>query len=135
MIVDGESVGPVDSYSFKNVMARHTIEAVFRETGAAADPDDTGVSDWLNTDDHTAYLNGYPGGLFGPDRNMTRAEVAQMFYNLLLNKEVPVTASFDDVASGSWYAEAVNTLGSIGIVNGVGNNLYEPERALSLIHI
>ena len=28
-------------------------------------------------------INGYPDGTFGPDRNMTRAEVAQMLFNLL----------------------------------------------------
>ncbi len=50
-----------------------------------ANPDDTGVSDWLNTKEHLAYLAGYPGGTFGPDQNMTRAEAAQMFYNLLLD--------------------------------------------------
>ena len=42
-----------------------------------------GVDRWLNTRDHIAYLSGYPDGTFGPDRNMTRAEVAQMLFNLL----------------------------------------------------
>ena len=62
---------------------------------------------------------------------MTRAEVAQMFYNLLLDKDVPITAAFDDVDSGAWYAEAVNTLASLGMINGVGSNCYEPERTIT----
>ena len=106
--MDGKSVGAVSSYIFENVQARHTIEAVFAKIDSGTDPDDTGVSDWLNTDDHTAYLTGYPNNLFGPDCDMTRAEAAQMFYNLLRNKYVPITVVFDDVDSGAWYAEAVN---------------------------
>ena len=131
VLVDGESVGAVSSYTFENVRTRHTIEAVFAETETVADPDDTGVSGWLNTQDHMAYLNGYPDGAFGPDRNMTRAEAAQMFYNLLLDKDVPVTAAFGDVDDGAWYAEAVHTLASLGILNGVGGGRYEPERAIT----
>ena len=131
VLVDGESVGAVSSYTFENVRARHTIEAVFAKTETIADPDDTGVSGWLNTQDHMAYLNGYPDGAFGPDRNMTRAEAAQMFYNLLLDKDVPVTVAFDDVDGGAWYAEAVHTLASLGILNGVGDGRYEPERAIT----
>ena len=132
VLVDGESVGAVSSYTFENVRANHTIEVVFERTGSAvADPDDTGVSDWLNTEDHNAYLNGYPGSLFGPDNNMTRAEVAQMFYNLLLDKNVPITVTFDDVPADAWYTEAVNTLASLDILNGVGNNKFEPERSIT----
>lgn len=131
VLVDGESIGAVNSYTFENVRARHTIEAVFAETETIADPDDTGVSGWLNTIDHMAYLAGYPDGAFGPDRNMTRAEAAQMFYNLLLDKDVTTTVTFADVDDGAWYAEAVHTLASLGILNGVGDNRYEPERAIT----
>lgn len=95
------------------------------------DPDNNGVSDWLNTRDHNAYLNGYGDGTFGPDNNMTRAEAAQMFYNLLLDKEVPVTTSFTDVPADAWYAKAVNSLASLGILEGVGNNLFAPDRPIT----
>ena len=132
VLVDGKSVGAGSRYTFENVRASHTIEVVFERTGpAVADPDDTGVSDWLNTEDHNAYLNGYPGSRFGPDNNMTRAEVAQMFYNLLLDKNVPITVTFDDVPADAWYTEAVNTLASLDILNGVGNNKFEPERSIT----
>lgn len=134
VLVDGESVGAVSRYTFENVRANHTIEVIFEaveEVPGVADPDDTGVSDWLNTEDHNAYLSGYPGSLFGPDNNMTRAEVAQMFYNLLLDKDVAITVTFDDVPADAWYAEAVNTLASLGMITGVGNNQFEPERSIT----
>lgn len=131
VLVDGKSVGAVSSYTFKNVRANHTIEVIFKEEAGVADPDDTGVSSWLNTDDHTAYLSGYPNNLFGANNNMTRAEVAQMLYNLLLDKDVAITVAFDDVAADAWYADAVNTLASLGMIEGVGNNLFEPERSIT----
>lgn len=96
-----------------------------------ADPDDTGVSDWLNTKEHLAYLAGYPGGIFGPDQNMTRAEAAQMFYNLLLEKDVEITVEFEDVPADAWYAKPVNTLASLGILSGVGNGRFDPERSIT----
>ena len=37
----------------------------------------------LNRTDHFAFLVGYAGGTFGPERNMTRAEVTTMFARLL----------------------------------------------------
>ncbi|MFQ9908013.1 MAG: S-layer homology domain-containing protein [Acutalibacter sp.] len=95
------------------------------------DPDDSGVSDLLNTDDHIQYLFGYPEGTFGPENNMTRAEVAQMFYNLLLDQDVTITKTFDDVPANAWYAKAVNTLASLGVVSGVGNGDFEPERSIT----
>lgn len=131
VIVDGASVGAVSRYTFENVREDHTIEAVFVRDNGVADPDETGVSNWLNTVDHFAYLSGYPGDLFGPDNNMTRAEAAQMFYNLLLDKDVPTTVTFMDVDSDTWYADAVHALASLGIINGVGDNRYEPERAIT----
>lgn len=95
------------------------------------DPDDSGVSDLLNTDDHIQYLFGYPEGTFGPENNMTRAEVAQMFYNLLLDQDVTITKTFNDVPANAWYAKAVNTLASLGVVSGVGNGDFEPERSIT----
>ena len=129
VLVDGKSVGAVSSYTFENVRAKHTIEVTFTELPPT--PDDTGVSDWLNTKDHLAYVQGMPGGIFGPEQNMTRAEAAQMFYNLLLNKDVAQTVTFTDVAADAWYAKAVNVLASLGMIEGTGAGTYEPERAIT----
>ena len=131
VLVDGESVGAVDKYTFESVRKAHTIEALFAPEKQLADPDDTGVSSWLNTEDHLAYLNGYGGGLFGPDDHMTRAEAAQMFYNLLLDREVSTAAHFTDVPADAWYARAVEALASLGMVEGVGGGKFAPERTIT----
>ena len=94
-------------------------------------PDDTGVSDWLNTKDHIAYMTGYPDKTFGPNRNMTRAEVAQMFYALLKNQNVTVTAAFSDVPANAWYAKAVNTMATLGMVTGYPDGTFHPDATIT----
>ena len=128
VLVDGESVGAVSRYTFETVRKNHTIEAEFRAVEKAPD---TGVDRWLNTTDHMAYLNGYGTGLFGPDDHMTRAEAAQMFYNLLLDQDVSSTVRFTDVPADAWYARAVETLASLGMVEGVGGGKFAPERTIT----
>lgn len=96
-----------------------------------ADPTATGVAGYLNTTGHDAFMSGDKEGTFRPDASVTRAEVAQIFYNLLKDKDVEITATFDDVAADKWYATAVNTLASLNIVTGVGDNKYDPERPIT----
>lgn len=96
-----------------------------------ADPDTTGVSNRLNTKNHDAYLSGYGNGKFGTNENMTRAQVAQMFYNLLSDKKVTISVDFSDVADNAWYAKAVNTLASLDVIKGVGDNKFAPDRSIS----
>lgn len=96
-----------------------------------ADPESTGISKVLNTVDHIKYLNGYETGIFGPNDNMTRAEVAQMFYNLLLNQAVAGNASFVDVADNAWYHDAVVALANMGIVEGRGNGIFDPAAPIT----
>lgn len=94
-------------------------------------PDDSGVSNWLETDDHNAYLTGYPDSTFRADRNMTRAEVAQMFYALLLDKNVTITKSFSDVPDDAWYATAVKTLASLGMMDGYPDGTFRPDEPIT----
>ena len=118
-VIDGE----------EGIIRTGTNEAEFTATRTVplADPSVTGVSRWLNVTDHIAYLTGYPGGAFGPNNSMTRAEVAQMFYALLNNKNVTITKTFPDVPANAWYATAVNTLASLGMVSGDANGNYRPN--------
>ena len=134
--VDGASVGAVQTYEFKNVTKAHEIYATFKKAKnepeqEVADPEKTGVASLLETVEHNAYLHGYSNGEFGPNNNMTRAEAAQMFYNLLREKNVTVTVQFTDVPDDAWYATAVNTLASLDILKGVGEDQYDPTRAIS----
>lgn len=96
-----------------------------------ADTVTTGVSNRLETTDHNSYMAGMGNKTFAPNASVTRAQVVQMFYNLLKDKNVDVTVNFDDVDEKAWYSKAVNTLGSMGIVSGVGENKFDPERPIT----
>lgn len=132
VLVDGKSVGAVSTYTFDSVKANHTIEVKFAKLNSiVADPEVTGVAGWLQTREHNAYLSGYGNGLFGANDNMSRAQAAQMFYNLLLNKDVDITVNFTDVPADAWYGKAVHTLASLGIIAGIGNNQFAPNRTIT----
>lgn len=120
------------AYTFKMPAAAVTVTAEF-EAGIPdlIDPDESGVSDWLNTEDHMAYMVGYDTGLFGAEDTVTRGQVAVMFYRLLKDKNISASAIFEDVPADAWYAEGVNALATLGIIKGVGGGLYQPDRAIT----
>ena len=138
-LVDTSAGGHVSYTAFEQMMRDndHGVSHVVPDTHSTTierdivDPDTTGIADWLQAIDHTAYLNGYANGAFHPDGNMTRAEVAQMFYNLLLDYNFNITVSFTDVSEDAWYADAVHLLASLGIISGVGDGIFEPNRPIT----
>lgn len=83
-------------------------------------PDD--VPTGLNGDDHFAYIVGYPNGNVEPNGNITRAEVATIFFRLLTEEVRTANStqsnSLSDVTRGQWFNHAVSTLSSMGIVKG-----------------
>ncbi len=153
VLVDGVGVGAVSSYTFQNVTAAHTISATFKKSADTPTPPrppvkpedpiapiwpilptvlnpqttDSGISRWLDTAQPKAYLSGYANGIFQPKKSMTRAEAAQMIYNLLLDGQVDMDAILTDVAANAWYAKAVNTLAALGVITGYLDGSF-PER-------
>lgn len=118
-----------NKYSFTMPASGVTVTPMFRKAIASAT--ETGVAALLNVEQHVPYMVGNEKGEFCPNASVTRAEVAQMFYRLLKDQNVTVTKSFDDVKSDAWYATAVNTLASLGIVDGTGAASFEPNRAIT----
>ena len=114
-----------------DVKVDKTTVTLYAKWSEKLGPDDTGVSGWLETDEHNAFLSGYPDGSFLADKNMTRAEVAQMFYSLLLDKDVKITKSFSDVPTDAWYAKAVNTLSSLGMLGGYPDGTFRPDAPIT----
>lgn len=94
------------------------------------DPNDNSVADWLETVNHIPYMQGYPDETFKPTNNITRAEVATVFYRLLLNKDVE-KGSFSDVAEDSWYYDAVSTLAGIDVLKGYADGTFRPNAPIT----
>ena len=132
--VDGKSVGARSTYTFEDIRKAHTIEVFFEKssgTTTVADPKTTGVANLLETTQHNKFLNGFADGTFGPGKNMTRGQVAQMFFNLLKDKDVAITVNFTDVPADAWYAQAVNTLASLGIITGKADGRFDPNAPIT----
>ena len=91
------------------------------------------VKDTLETELHIQYIQGYPDGTVRPDSNITRAEVASIFWRLLKDskKNLAVSGSFDDVDINAWYAQAVNYLASIGILEGYEDGTFRPDHNIT----
>ena len=80
----------------------------------------------LVTDDHYAYISGYPDGTFRPTGTLTRAEAAVIFYKLLENKNYISSKYFSDVNHNDWYYTYVSCLASKGIISGYPDGCFHP---------
>ncbi|MBQ9349225.1 MAG: S-layer homology domain-containing protein, partial [Oscillibacter sp.] len=100
-------------------------------TESPALPSVTGVDEWLITDTHPAYIGGFSDGTFRPNANISRAQAAAMFYRLLKNPNVARTTSFSDMTGNEWYAEAVYTLSSMGIIQGYSDGSFHGNDTIS----
>ncbi len=97
----------------------------------SAEKSEADVSGLLNTQDHIAYLKGYPDQSFRADGNMTRAEAAQMFFNLLREHDVVSSSSFKDTGQGAWYEEAAVKLNSLGVIKGYEDGTFRGDRTIT----
>ncbi len=97
------------------------------------EPDNSPVG--LNTEDHVAYIIGYEDGTVRPGANITRAEVATIFFRLLTDETRESywsqSSGFTDVASGAWYNNAVSTLTRAGILDGYEDGSFRPNASIT----
>ena len=104
--------------------------------------------DGLNTEDHFSYIVGYAEDYrtgeptdnedlwpVKPNNQITRAEVATIFYRLLedeVRDEYDTTVNdFSDVSADSWYNQTVSTLASMGILKGYEDGTFRPNAPIT----
>ena len=118
---------PTVSYTIKGSSGGHS------GGGTVTIPDD--VPTGLNGKDHYAYVVGYPDGMVYPQKNITRAEVATIFFRLLKDetREANMTKSngYNDMKDGAWYTCAVSTLSKMGIIKGYEDGSFKPDASIS----
>lgn len=140
VLVDDVSVGAVSTYTFENVTENHTIRATFARkhtptpsTPTVEIPDEDALG--LNTDDHFAYIIGYPDGTVQPNGQITRAEATTIFFRLLTEESrsanLTKTNGYTDVASDAWYNTAVSTMTKAGIVDGYPDGTFRPDAPIT----
>ena len=98
----------------------------------------------LNTEDHFAYIVGYPVDYYTgektddqtkmpvkPQGQITRAEVATIFFRMLTdearNEYWSQTSSYSDVSVNNWFNNAVCTLSNAGIISGYPDGSFQPN--------
>ena len=89
------------------------------------------VPDTLNDEDHFAYIVGYPDGNVHPEWNITRGEVAAVFFRLLdpdvRTQNLTWDCTFTDVPLNSWHRSSIATMQAMGIVSGHNAQTFRPD--------
>lgn len=137
VLIDGKSVGAVNTYTFDNVQKRHTIEAVFAKENPSTGGNpftDVKESDWFYDDVMFVYGNGLMSGTsattFEPYTVTTRAQIAAILYRLDGSPAVEGRNNYADVEYGpgtAWYYDAATWAQQSGVMSGYGNNLFGPN--------
>ncbi len=141
-MVQGINTG-MGSYNFNAYGSQHPYDNMVKLGTAKASSTTTVFDDTKNhaAKDDISYViqadifNGTGAG-FEPDATMTRAMFATVLGRIYQRKTGVLTkysgaAKFVDVDYNSWYGEYVNWASGAGIINGVGDSKFAPERAVT----
>ncbi|MCF2671238.1 S-layer homology domain-containing protein [Butyricicoccus pullicaecorum] len=89
----------------------------------------------LNTEDHVAYIIGYPDGTVRPGNHITRAEVASIFFRLLTDESRTEFWSrsndYSDVSAEKWYNNPISTLSNADIISGYPDGTFRPNAPIT----
>lgn len=75
-------------------------------------------------------INGKGENLFDPNATMTRAEFAAIVVRAL-GLTPSANDAFTDVPATAWYAGYVGTASTYGMINGIGNGLFNPSGTIT----
>lgn len=97
---------------------------------------DLGMNAWYRTFVEFMLEKGYMSGMsdtsFQPNGTITRAQLVTILHNMEGSPEVTVShVPFKDVKAESWYGTPVIWAASKGIVSGVGNDMFAPNKAIT----
>ncbi len=89
----------------------------------------------LNKEIHFNYVIGYTDGTIRPNNDISRAEVATIFFRLLTDEareQYTTTAgNFTDVKAGMWCNRAIATLTNMGIIKGYTDGSFQPNKSIT----
>lgn len=96
---------------------------------------DVKSGDWYYSAVEYVYEKGYFSGtaanVFSPNTPMTRAMVATVLYRVSGEKAPNGASAFRDVPGGQWYSDGIAWANAHGIVNGMGDGTFGPDRAVT----
>ena len=77
------------------------------------------------------YMIGTDNKIFSPDKEVTRAEAAQVLYAMAGRSEVDTNQRFKDVPVETWYSEAVTYATTNQIVAGYPDQTFRPNNTIT----
>lgn len=87
------------------------------------------------SEEHIAYITGYPDGEIKPNNNITREEVVSAFYRLLkpeYRAEIETTEnSFPDVENDRWSNAAISAMAKGGYIVGDSEGKFNPSKPIT----
>lgn len=129
------------TYSFEMPAGDVTVHAAFECDGGELCPShgftDVDQSQWYHAAIDWAVeakvLNGIDGTtLMMPDAEITRAQMAQVLWNVEGNEPAASEAAFSDVDPGEWYVGAISWAVESGVFEGyAGTSLFGPDEPLT----
>ena len=104
-------------------------------------PEDEWYATWVDQAFDQGLMSGYTDanneltGFFGPDDELTRAQVAMVLWRMAGMPGIHEGCLFDDVEFGAWYEAAVDWCVEAGVVtgytSGVDEGCFRPDRPVS----
>ncbi|WCT55683.1 S-layer homology domain-containing protein [Paenibacillus kyungheensis] len=76
-------------------------------------------------------VTGEKGGVFAPDRLVTRAEFAAMIVRALGLSAEPSKITFSDVHDSDWYAGVIGSASNHGLIEGYNDTTFRPNQQIT----
>lgn len=114
-------------YTFTQPKGEVTITVTFVWDNPFSDvPMDAWYTDAIEYVEVHGLMDGLPGGLFAPNKELTRAEAVQILYNLEGQPTVTGDSTFTDLTD-DWYVNAITWAEINGVVDGYGDGTFQPN--------
>jgi len=89
----------------------------------------------LNKRGKIAYISGYPDSTIRPEKNISRAETAMIFYNLIVDSDKKndeeKAPAFHDMRAEKWYSRAIGYLVDAKILSGYADGSFRPDKPIT----
>ena len=76
-------------------------------------------------------MNGIGNGRFDPNGTVSRAQLVTILYRVAGSPETEFKGTFTDVPDGQWYSKAIEWAAANGVVNGIGDGKFAPDRSIT----
>ena len=135
VIVDGDDIGAVSTYTFDGINSNHTIKAVFAKMEWENPYNDVAKDDWFY--DAVKYvtendlMNGMGNDMFMPYATSERAMIVTILWRLEGMPGAENAIEFSDVHNSDWYYDAVMWASENKIVEGYGDTTFRPDTPIT----